>query len=47
MKPGTYEFRVAFTGFDDDKPPPGGVRFKLLRNAENPDEAICFGFFDR
>jgi hypothetical protein len=22
------------------------VRFNLLRNAENPDEVICFGFFE-
>ncbi len=22
------------------------MRFNLLRNAENPDEVICFGFFD-
>jgi hypothetical protein len=22
------------------------VRFNLLRKAENPDEVICFGFFD-
>jgi len=25
---------------------PGWVRFNMLRNAENPDEVICFGFFD-
>ena len=48
LKPGTFEeFRVAFTSFDDaDNPPPGWVRFNMLRNAENSDEGICFGFFD-
>jgi hypothetical protein len=47
LKPGTFEdFRVAFTSFDDaDNPPPGWVRFNMLRNAEDPDEVICFGFF--
>jgi hypothetical protein len=25
--------------------PAGWVRFNILRNADNPDEAICFGFF--
>ena len=41
------EFRVAFTSFDDaENPPPGWVRFNMLRNAENPDEVISFGFFD-
>ena len=41
------EFRVAFTSFDDaDNPPPNWVRFNMLRNTENPDEVICFGFFD-
>jgi hypothetical protein len=48
LKAGTFEeFRVAFTSFDDaGNPPPGWVRFNMLRNAENPDEVICFGFFD-
>ena len=48
LKPGAFEdFRVAFTSFDDaDDPPPGWVRFNMLSNAEDPDEVICFGFFD-
>jgi hypothetical protein len=48
LKPGTFEeFRVAFTSFDDaDNPPPVWVRCNMLRDAENPDEVICFGFFD-
>jgi hypothetical protein len=32
-------------GFEED-PPEGWVRFNMVRNAENPDEVICFGFFD-
>jgi hypothetical protein len=48
LKPGTFEpFRDAFLQhFDPEDPPEGWVRFDMLRNAENPDEVICFGFFD-
>ena len=48
LKPGTFdEFREAFlSGMDPDSPPEGWVRFDMLRNAENPDEVITFGFFD-
>jgi heme-degrading monooxygenase HmoA len=48
LKPGTFdEFRQAFMGrVDVDDPPEGFVRFNMLRNADNPDEVICFGFFD-
>ena len=48
LKPGTFEeFREAFMGSEDlDNPPAGWVRFNMLRNAENPDDVICFGFFD-
>jgi hypothetical protein len=36
-----------FTSFDDaDNPPAGWMRFNMLRNAEDPYEVICFGFFD-
>ena len=47
LKPGTFEqFRENFMhGFESD-PPEGWVRFNMIRNAENPDEVICFGFFD-
>jgi hypothetical protein len=34
------------SGFDADNPPEGWVRFNMVRNAENPDEVISFGFFD-
>ncbi len=47
LKPGTYDqFRDAFLGGMGDTPPEGFVRFNMLRNAENPDEVITFGFFD-
>jgi hypothetical protein len=48
LKPGTFEdFRAAFmSDFDTDDPPPGWVRFNMVCNVDNPDEVICFGFFD-
>ena len=48
LEPGTFEqFRDAFTqDFDEGSPPEGWVRFDMLRNVANPDEVICFGFFD-
>jgi heme-degrading monooxygenase HmoA len=48
LKPGTFEqFREAFMeGEDPDNMPEGFVRFHLVRNTENPDEVISFGFFD-
>jgi hypothetical protein len=47
LKPGTFDqFRDAFMGGMEDTPPEGFVRFNMLRNAENPDEVISFGFFD-
>jgi len=47
LKPGTFDqFRDAFMGGMDDTPPEGFVRFNMLRNSENPDEVISFGFFD-
>jgi heme-degrading monooxygenase HmoA len=47
LKPGTFDqFREAFMGGMEDTPPEGFVRFNMLRNAEDPDEVISFGFFD-
>lgn len=48
LKPGTFqEFHDAFMGpMASGKPPEGFVRFNMLRNQSNPDEVVCFGFFD-
>jgi hypothetical protein len=48
LKPGNFEqFREAFMRFEDaENPPAGMVRFNMIRNAQNPDEVVCFGFFD-
>ncbi len=48
LKPGTFEdFRNAFLQpMEDGNPPEGFVRFNMLRSTENPDEVICFGFYD-
>ena len=48
LKPGTFDdFRKAFMGGEiPDDPPEGWVRFNMIRNVEDPDEVICFGFFD-
>jgi heme-degrading monooxygenase HmoA len=48
LKPGTFDqFRDAFMqAVDADDPPPGMVRFNMIRNVEAPDEVICFGVFD-
>jgi hypothetical protein len=48
LKPGTFdEFHRAFLDLVDPGVPPGGfVRFDMLRNVDDPDEVITFGFFD-
>jgi heme-degrading monooxygenase HmoA len=48
LKPGTFDqFREAFMESEDfETPPEGFVRFDMLRNFEDPDEVISFGFFD-
>jgi heme-degrading monooxygenase HmoA len=48
LKPGSFEdFREAFTSvMDPGKPPEGWSRFNMLRNAQNPEEVVCFGFYD-
>jgi heme-degrading monooxygenase HmoA len=46
LKPGSFDqFREAFMS-NADEMPAGFVRFNMLRNTENPDEVISFGFFD-
>jgi hypothetical protein len=45
LEPGTFEqFHEKFMEGVDDIPE-GWVRFNMVRNAENPDEVITFGFF--
>ena len=48
LKPGTFEeFRAAFMSLADaESIPAGWVRFDMIRGIENPDEVVCFGFFD-
>lgn len=48
LKPGSFDqFREAFTRSEDpENPPKGWTRFNMIRNMENPDEVICFGFYD-
>jgi hypothetical protein len=48
LKSGTFErFREEFMRYESlENPPPGYVRFNMIRNAENPDEVVSFGIFD-
>jgi hypothetical protein len=48
LKPGSFEqFREGFMRMNDpDNPPAGWVRFDMVRNHDDPDEVICFGFYD-
>ena len=48
LKSGTFEqFREAFMRYEDAENPPAGiVRFNMIRSTENPDEVVCFGYFD-
>jgi hypothetical protein len=46
LRPGTFEqFRAAFMP-DADSPPPGWVRFDMLRGLADENEVVTFGFFD-
>jgi heme-degrading monooxygenase HmoA len=48
LKSGSFEeFREAFMRHEDPENAPAGFSgFHMIRNVENPDEVICFGFFD-
>jgi hypothetical protein len=48
LRPGTFEeFREAFMRHENlDQAPPGFRHLFMVRNAEQPDEVICFGLFD-
>ena len=44
LKPGTYDdWRKAW---EPDEWPEGSTRAYILRNVDDPDEVIAFGFFD-
>ena len=46
LKPGTFEqFKEGF-GPPDDAEEQGWVRFHMLRNVNDEDEVVTFGFFD-
>jgi quinol monooxygenase YgiN len=47
LKPGTFDqFRDAFLEpVAGGQLPEGFVRFEMVRNTDDPDEVICFGFF--
>jgi heme-degrading monooxygenase HmoA len=48
LKPGAFDrFREAFMApVAGGQMPEGWVRFNMVRNSSDPDEVICFGFFD-
>jgi heme-degrading monooxygenase HmoA len=47
LKPGSVEeFKQAFIPSDDTNVPPGWKRFYAIRNVEDENEVITFGFFD-
>jgi hypothetical protein len=46
LKPGSFDsFKRTFMPTSEG-PPPGWVRFHMLRSQEDPDEVVTFGFFD-
>jgi heme-degrading monooxygenase HmoA len=47
LKPGTMEdFKQAFIPDDDMEAPPGWKRFYAIRNVNDENEIVTFGFFD-
>jgi hypothetical protein len=47
LRPGTFEqFAAAFRPGDGTSPPPGWVRFTMLRGLHDEDIVVTFGFFD-
>jgi hypothetical protein len=46
LRPGTFdEFHDAFMAGTEEMPD-DWVRFNMVRNVDDPDEVICFGFFE-
>src|ERR671924_1147464 len=47
LKPGTFEqFADAFRPSDTESPPPGWVRFNMIRDLSDENRIVTFGFFD-
>lgn len=46
LRPGTFEQFAETFRPDRDDPPPGWVRFNMLRSLADEDEVVTFGFFD-
>jgi heme-degrading monooxygenase HmoA len=47
LKAGAFEqFAEAFRPSDTDSPPPGWVRFNLIRDTADENRVVTFGFFD-
>jgi heme-degrading monooxygenase HmoA len=48
IKDGSFDdFRKAFMGLmEGGDPPEGWVRFNMVRGVDDPNEVVCFGFFD-
>ena len=47
LKPGVFDdFRAAFMRYVGDDSPDGWTQFDMVRGTRNPDEIVCFGFFD-
>ena len=47
LKAGTFEqFAEAFRPSDTDGPPPGWMRFHMIRDTADEDRVVTFGFFD-
>ena len=46
LKPGKFEEFKAGFGPPDEAAQQGWVRFHMLRNLNDPDEVVTFGFFD-
>lgn len=47
LKPGKLDdFRAAFVPPEGTEPPPGWKRFYAVRNVDDENELVTFGFFD-
>lgn len=47
LKPGSFDqFVQTFSPSEDEGPPPGWVRFDLIRDVNDENRVVTFGFFD-